>query len=721
MNAKFLLAFLVFVCCIQVNAQQSADTVSYLDMELEQLMNITIESASRKEEKAFDAPLSSYVITKKEILNAGITSIPEALRLCPGLFVKQMYNGVYDVSIRGLDNLPTHNTKNTSKTILVMINNRPVFDHYNGGTLWQNFPVDLVDVERIEVVAGPSSPLYGPNAVTGVINIITLNPDSHGLFATAHVQAGSLDTYLAQTFLAYRVSRKLAFSGSVNYQTRGRAKSEFFDAGHRDFITDFSQASVTNRHNPDWIKEVYPAPDRAIEKHGANVNINYSPVKGADFHLSGGFSKTQNLFGFSTQAPAITTTNDNRYGILTGEVKGFTFLSSVVSGSQRLSREVYDYTYFDEYLDYNIEVTDRFSLRPAVNFQQATISDTKYAETVLTRPFQGRFDMYNLGLSVKADYTVGAFRFIAALRGDKFKYPDDWYFSHQLIANYKVNDDHIFRFIVARSNGGSYMEDTYFNLINVTKPPTPSDPFTNQSRLRGNKDRKLVVNDLYEIGYRMQMGKKLQLDVAVFNQQADGYGLRVTQATVIDSANLTRVTPVVRQNLDVKAVQNGMTVSLNWIALDNKLTFRPFVTVQQTRMLNYSPYHIVPGDSGPSKDYNINTQQDVKSKATPAVYGGFYANYSATAKLNINVNGYYMDKYEILASTSASGPARPYEEFDISKMGNKFVLNARIGYQLSGNFNVFANVRNMLNNDGREFFATDAIGAMYLGGIHFTY
>ena len=138
-------------------------------------MNIPIESASKKEETLFDAPLSSYTITRSDIDKAGATSIVEALRLSPGILVREQTNGVYDVHIRGFDNILGTSEVYTKSNLatLVMIDNRPVFNHNLGGTVWEALPVDIGDVERIEIVRGPSAPLFGPNAVTGVINIIT--------------------------------------------------------------------------------------------------------------------------------------------------------------------------------------------------------------------------------------------------------------------------------------------------------------------------------------------------------------------------------------------------------------------------------------------------------------------------------------------------------------------------------------------------------------------
>src|SRR6187549_864011 len=174
----FLGFFACVVTTLSAQDQQPAEDVDLYTLSLEELMNVPIVSASKKSETLFDAPLSSYTITRADIDKAGSTSVMEALRLAPGVIVREQTNGVYDIHIRGLDNILRYSEDFTKSNLstLVMIDNRPVFNHNLGGTFWEALPVDLNDVERIEIVRGPSAPLFGPNAVTGVINIITKRP-----------------------------------------------------------------------------------------------------------------------------------------------------------------------------------------------------------------------------------------------------------------------------------------------------------------------------------------------------------------------------------------------------------------------------------------------------------------------------------------------------------------------------------------------------------------
>ena len=83
----------------------SQEEESIYDLSLEELMNIEIVSASKKAESLFDTPVSSYIISKDEILNSGATSVPDALKLCPDVIIREHTNGVYDVHLRGMDNI----------------------------------------------------------------------------------------------------------------------------------------------------------------------------------------------------------------------------------------------------------------------------------------------------------------------------------------------------------------------------------------------------------------------------------------------------------------------------------------------------------------------------------------------------------------------------------------------------------------------------------------
>ncbi|WP_028980601.1 TonB-dependent receptor plug domain-containing protein [Sporocytophaga myxococcoides] len=699
--------------------QQSEDITA---ISLEDLMNVKIVSASRSEEKAFEAPLSSFVVTRKEIFNSGATSIPEALRLCPGLFVKQMSNGAYDVTIRGMDNLPTHQYNNTNRFILVMIDNRPVFDYLQGGTYWQNLPIDIIDIERIEVVLGPSAPLYGPNAVTGVINIITKSLDKNGISATAHAQAGAPGTYIGQAYIGFKPSEKIDVSGSFNYQNRHRGTVDFYDFEKRQFITNLDSSSTESYKNPDSRKQYLPNPDLALEKTAGNLNVNLRPAEDIKIHLASGYNQNRAWYGISAGSPMTYLSNKSYYGMIKSELKGFLVQASILNGVQGLVGDVSQYQYkyrnIDAYIDYTIKVTDKFNIRPAINYQNSSVDDTPYTvDKNKSGIFNNKATMFNFAASLKADYTLGKFRFIGALRGDKFKFPEKLYLSYQGIVNFRVNEKNNLRLVAARSNSGSFIYDTYAKLNVGNIPPNPFNPFPTQIWVLGSKDRRLVTNDMLEIGYRLQLMENLQLDIAGFHQVAQNFSSTVQEAPAV-SNNVVFVNMSIT-NLDLKAVQNGATIAMNLALSKNKINIKPFVTIQKTRLKNYSPYYSSP-EGSQNPNYTTETQSDVDGKATPNVYGGFYANYTPNSKWNVNVNGYLMSKYSIYTLSSTQDGV-PYNEFPISNINGKLILNAKISYQLTKNLNIFANTRNAFDEDSREFFGSDLIHGLYLAGIHFDY
>ena len=96
--------------------QLSAEDVAR--MSFDELLGQTIYSASKTEQSVFEAPLSATVLTRDEILRAGSTSIPEALRLVPGIIVREQTNGNYDVHVRGFDYLPVGSFLTNSAELL---------------------------------------------------------------------------------------------------------------------------------------------------------------------------------------------------------------------------------------------------------------------------------------------------------------------------------------------------------------------------------------------------------------------------------------------------------------------------------------------------------------------------------------------------------------------------------------------------------------------------
>ena len=147
-------------------AKDSGLALDITGTSLIELMNLKITSLSKRQEPLIDAAASVFIITRKDILRAGITSIPEALRLAPGVEVARGGANSWTISIRGFNN-------DLSNKLLVLIDGRSVYSPLFAGVFWDVQDTLMEDIDRIEVISGPGGTLWGSNAVNGVINIIT--------------------------------------------------------------------------------------------------------------------------------------------------------------------------------------------------------------------------------------------------------------------------------------------------------------------------------------------------------------------------------------------------------------------------------------------------------------------------------------------------------------------------------------------------------------------
>lgn len=160
------------VMLIFVPITADAQTLDDLrQMSIEELSDVNVSSVFKTEGKLSEAPAAIYVISQADIARSGAQTIPEALRLAPNLQVAQTGASQYVITARGMSG--NDNAQNFPNKLLILIDGRSVYSPLFSGIYWDAQDVLLADVDRIEVISGPGSTLWGANAVTGVINIIT--------------------------------------------------------------------------------------------------------------------------------------------------------------------------------------------------------------------------------------------------------------------------------------------------------------------------------------------------------------------------------------------------------------------------------------------------------------------------------------------------------------------------------------------------------------------
>jgi len=162
--------------------QNSTDLTS---KSIEDLMNVQVTSVSKNEQTLSRTASAIFVITAEDIARSGARSIPDLLRMVPGMDVAQINANTWAVSARGLNG-------EFSNELLVMVDGRTVYIPTFGGVYWDVLNIPLDDIERIEVIRGPGGTIWGANAVNGVVNIITKKAaETHGALIVAG--GGSLD------------------------------------------------------------------------------------------------------------------------------------------------------------------------------------------------------------------------------------------------------------------------------------------------------------------------------------------------------------------------------------------------------------------------------------------------------------------------------------------------------------------------------------------------
>lgn len=144
----------------------SAPAGDLTNLSLEDLMNVQVTSVSRHKEKAYDAPAAVSVITQEDIERSGMTTIPDLLRLAPGMDVGQLDGNKWAISSRGFNDV-------FGNKLLVLMDGRSIYTPAFGGVYWGHQDYVLQDLDQIEVVRGPGATLWGSNAVNGVISITT--------------------------------------------------------------------------------------------------------------------------------------------------------------------------------------------------------------------------------------------------------------------------------------------------------------------------------------------------------------------------------------------------------------------------------------------------------------------------------------------------------------------------------------------------------------------
>jgi len=773
-KAKIILfiCFMTSVFCYEALGQEPNKV--YNEMTLEELLDIDVViTASKHPEDLFETPLSTTIISKEDISNSGVTSIPEALRLSQGLIVREITPGNYDIHIRGYDDITknVYLTLSYNTTILVMIDNRVVYSYFSGGTFWETLPVDLNDVERIEVVRGPASALYGPNAVTGVINIITSHADKKGKNIAVSSQLGTNNAKNASVNIGYNWNDKTKLSFSGNFTERYRFDSKYYDFNRNEYVnvddlTMFVAPIRDEITNTPWTFNDYQNElganydeDLSLRRVGGNIFFTHNYGVDSNIDIAVGAQKSQSQrTGFLNLATPLSQTESESY-YLNAKIKHNKLSGqfTINSGKDENNYKFNSYKFTN--IEANLEYFKQFktiSIRPGVNY--------KYLSYNSPFTYKERFSFNDLNFEFKDEaretFSFSAFiltewkptaklRVIGAARLDKFGFNKNNFINYEIASTYRINKNNLLRVAHSKASKSPFFFDTHLNTSltvnyeqNIAGSPIPLVVPASLD-INGQEDLKYPTITNSEIGWRTKITNSLSLDFEMFYSKVDNfvnpnsYQDLITEQELDEFGNpgnllSIRADGYVRfENYNLKANQFGLGLTLDY-EFNDSFKAKVFGTYQKTNISGRKDIDIeltnIQFDTNPAGDILTTTISNKvnptqwSEDATPSFFGGFSLNYKPNKKWSFNTDAYIYSKHEFANYNYYKLNDLENLENNKSQMDIKtnMILNAKTLYQLNKNTSVNITAKNILGNH-REYGFADNIGTILLVGFQWKY
>jgi iron complex outermembrane receptor protein len=525
----------------------------FTSLSLEELMKVELTTAAKTPQTLMRTAAAAFVITQDDIRRSGATNIPQLLRMAPGIDVAQVSADTYAISARGFNGV--YATK-----LLVLIDGRSVYTPLFSGVQWDLQDTMLEDIERIEVIRGPGGTLWGANAFSGVINIITKSAaETQGGLATAHggnLKDGGAIRYGGQIDASsfYRIWGKYDHHEN-DVKPSGVSANDHYDFGRSGFRYDAA-----------------PAPDLRVMVEGGATRGDEGQI----------FQRLRPAFPFASFLQPSTTT------VSAGHLLGRA-TKSLGAGEQ---------WQFQSYLDW----TDR---TVSIYREKRLTADLEAQHTSV--PFEGHKLIWGLGYRATTDWTQGTFDIafnpsratehlanlfvqdeialvpdtLSLILGSKFEYTSWGGFDVQpnvrLIWN-PTPQQAVWASVSRAVRTPSRAErDLRFN-FNVLRPPFAA--FPTLVTVLGNTgvvSEKIIA---FETGYRWNPTPRVNLDIAGF------YNL-YTDLTTVNSLRPRLVGGLpnlpVQFNNSASGHAYGVELATGWQATD-WLTFRSAYTYQLTQL-----------------------------------------------------------------------------------------------------------------------------------------
>jgi len=538
------------------------DEDDFESISLEDLLNGEVVSATRSESKLSESPVPMSVITAKEIASSGLDNIPDILGRLPEIDVLHIGRSQTEVSMRGKG-------INFNRRLLVLIDGRTEYNDLFGVTLWHAFPISVDDIERIEVVRGPASALFGANAYSGVINIITKQADADNVrVVRAHTgQYGTTYIGAAANFKGERNSFKISFNSqdadsvdtdvpfagfnriptTVNFNTDDDASLEGMQRVNMSAILSTSDDwnIHLNTGSSDGTLELFQQPGLPRDKWNVKTQnihgiFNWFISDSSSFQ----FNVYQNNFKYNT---GLVPTREQQEALAGPETNGFFF---PVRGQDSLfSGEADTFDYSFQFVGKALDDKMAWVLgteRREIDNKGGLVLDSSRSISSDFGNFTLRMgEKWLLGLGLRMDY-------------DSFTGKDMGYNSS---IQYALNDTDNIR-VTARK---AFRAPSLFEMFSSVDLPVPNQ--NQQVNFRGNVALDVETIESFDITYTAQFGDNMQVTLEYY-QEDYGSIIGNPDSGILDDVEITPegllISTTSFQNL-ANASSSGIQAGVVWI------------------------------------------------------------------------------------------------------------------------------------------------------------
>jgi len=467
------------VAAILLPGRADADQTEIEDLSLEEMLGV-VEGVTRFEEPVARAPAAVSIIGSAEIARSGARDIIELFRYVVGVHVVSHTQDSHSVAIRGLDDL-------AGNSIVLLIDGHHFTNVFDGGTDWTSLPVTLDDIERIEVVRGPVSVIYGANASAGVINVVRKGAGAET--STYSAIAGAPMTYevaarMVRTFdrIATKISARHTGASIDAGLAEETSRQTTFDAAAWWKVAEGRQLDVAAGSSigvGDRVSPLFPTPIRLTT---VNLMQSASYTHGAAMMKGDELSVRQSLHRRS--------------------------IDPAIGGSSSDDLQRLQYQKIDLEASYRAQLTDKLDAGASTSIRHVVVESDAIEGGRSSLPFYAAGLTAGLRLGSRVDLRAGA-------RFDYNEFVIDPKPSFRVAGSVAVTDDHLLRAAV----GNAFRHPTFAEAIGVFR-----DPESEFLYLVGAGTRALRPPEVTgaEVGYRGRLAVGLSADLTVFASASNG-------------------------------------------------------------------------------------------------------------------------------------------------------------------------------------------------------